>query len=127
MSVVANVPTMNISEQDYEAFMAGDDVVTLSDGVVIEIHDDPDGYLSAGDFEDIEQTEYVGTIVRDPVTGFEDAIWGTGLSMNRSGRENRQDLWNHVVAGFYNLLGTVRAEVSEREYWAARGVPTVTR
>lgn len=110
-------------------FMSGDDRVELDDGIVIEIHDDPDGWLSAAEHENPEECEYVGVVVTDPATGISDSLWGTGLAMRESGVFNRAYLWDTVVGHFYDLLGTVRAqrdtEVGEVAYWAARDVVTL--
>jgi hypothetical protein len=117
-----------ITADDRERFMAGDDRIVLADGIVIEIHDDPDAwdhyaYLS----EDVDG--YVGTTVEDPETGAYEALWGTGVPSGISGHDCRVMLWEHVVGGYYELLAAVRkaraAELAERADAAARDIVTV--
>ncbi len=118
---------MSITE-DRAAFMTGGDRIELEDGIIIELFDDGDGYLSAGE-DDLEGTQYVGVGVRDPETGIEDSLWGTGVLPSQSGMEVRAMLWETVVADFHDLLGTVRAarsaELLESAEWAARDTMTV--
>jgi hypothetical protein len=113
---------------DRERFLGADEYpVMLADGVLVDVLDDPDGYVSAGEGED-ESTQYVGVTVEDPGTDAFVGLWGTGIPSHWSGMDCREHLWETVVAGFYDLLGTVRAqrdaERAERAEWEARDVVT---
>lgn len=120
---------MSIAD-DRDAFMFADFPLTLPDGVVINVLDDPDGYLSAGENEPAD-TEYVGVTVDDPDTGAHDSIWSIGVSPHQSGHEVRALLWDLAVDpdGYYALLGSVREqrdhELAERADAAARDIITL--
>lgn len=116
-----------ITADDRERFIAGDDRIELADGIVIELHDDPDAWDDYADLgEDVDA--YVGTTVEDPETGAYESLWGTGVPTGMSGHACRVMLWEDVVGGYYELLATVRkaraAELAERADAAARDIDT---
>lgn len=118
-----------MTTDDRAAFMAADFPLTLDDGIVINVLDDADGYLSAGDSEDVEHTEYLGVTVDDPQTDSHESLWSIGIPDHYSGEQTRAELWSHVVGPeFYDLLGSVRrqraTELAERDEWAARDTVT---
>jgi hypothetical protein len=119
-----------MTTNDRAAFMVEDFPLTLDDGIVVMVHDDPDGYLSAGESEDVEHTNYLGVTVDDPTTDAHESLWSIGIPDHYSGHECRAELWSHVVGPeFYDLLGSVRRqralELAERAEWAARDTVTV--
>jgi hypothetical protein len=120
-----------ITADDRERFMAGDDRIVLADGIVIELHDDPDAWDDYVDLSEVVDA-YVETTVEDPETGAYESLWGTGVPSGMGGRDCRDCrvmLWEHVVGGYYELLATVRkaraAELAERADAAARDIITV--
>jgi hypothetical protein len=113
---------------DRERFLSADEYpVMLADGVLVDVLDDPHGFLSAGEGED-ESTQYVGVAVQDPATGAHEALWSIGIPDHWSGTACRVHLWENVVGGYHDLLRAVRAqrdaELRERAEWEARDVVT---
>lgn len=118
----------NIDRADF--ICADDYPLTLADGIVIGVHDDPDGPLSAGEGEDIDSTEYVGVTVDDPETGAHDSLWSIGIPSHYSGAQTRAELWSNVIGpDVHDLLGNVRRardhEIALRNDAAARDIVTV--
>jgi hypothetical protein len=103
--------------------------VTLADGITVDVQDDPDGYLSAGDDEP-DDTQYVYVVVEDPATGAFDSLGGIGIPAHLSGYDACRVIWDVIGPDCCGLIDDVRRdrdrEVAERAHWAARDVVTVS-